>query len=369
MSQQTYEGVGPNTPVGVAAVTLLSSRMQPMFDLEAAAASGTDMEAVHDMRVASRRTREALRIFEHLYRRQDARRTKRTVRTVTRSLGAVRDADVFCDRFTAIAADATDEAERFALAYVIGYRRAHRVRDLDDMRLALEELHLAEHRPQILRSLHAFRDGVDISEPLSWLAEDTLRARLDEFFGHLPAALEEPASVEQHEMRKSGKHLRYAIETFRSCIDPARYEEMHKTVKRFQDVIGELHDRIVFMDAVREVEKTCGTDGAGVTREGLDAIVAELDRERAEYYVKFLALVEATPEAEYRAALMGALLPGPPRPRKPEPEPQVAPDPAAADPIPLPESFSDPNRALAVAASGPLNRIAALFKRLTPPAE
>lgn len=366
MSQQTYEGVGPNTPVGVAAVTLLSSRMQPMFDLETAAASGTDMEAVHDMRVASRRTREALRIFAHLYRREDARRIKRTVRTVTRSLGAVRDADVFCDRFSAIAADATDEAERFALAYVIGYRRAHRVRDLADMREALEELHLAEHRPQILRSLHAFRDGADVSEPLSWLAEDTLRARLDEFFGHLPAALEESAVLEQHEMRKSGKHLRYAIETFRSCLDPERFDELHKTVKRFQDVIGELHDRVVFMDSVGEVGRTCGTDGAGVTQEGLQAIIDELDRERAEYYAKFLALVESTPEAQYRAALMGALLPGPPRPQTQAPKPAADPP---ADPIPLPEAFTDPDRALAVTASGPLIRIAALFKRLTPPAE
>lgn len=353
-----HEGVGPTTPVGVAAVTLLAQRMQPMFELEEAAASGTDMDAVHDMRVASRRTREALRIFSELYRREDVRKTMRDVRKVTRALGAVRDADVFCDRFTAISKGATDEAERFALAYVIGYRRAYRVRDLEAMRAELKKLDLSGHRLRILRSLHAFRGSADISTPIVWLAEDTLKARMDAFFGHLPKAVDEHEFLEQHAMRKDGKHLRYAIETFRSCIDPDRYDSLHKRVKKFQDVLGELHDRVVFEDAVREVALTCDTSGAGVTKEGLDAIVAELERERVEYYRQFLTLVDGMPEAEYRADVLGALLPGPPRPAKSKAHVAESKQPPGA---------TQPDAALAVRiARSPLARLAALFRRRPP---
>ncbi len=56
-----------------------------------------DIEYVHRMRVASRRVRAALPLFEDCFAPDDYRRWKREIRQITRALGAARDADVQID--------------------------------------------------------------------------------------------------------------------------------------------------------------------------------------------------------------------------------------------------------------------------------
>ena len=330
---QVSEAFGPATPVGTAAVVVLTAKMQPLFELQDDALSGGDMDAVHDMRVASRRTREALSIFGDLYRVDDLDRTLRTVKTVTRSLGAVRDADVMLDHFAELASASESADERTALAYLMGWRQAEREHHLVRMRKRLAKLRLAERRSELARFMHGFRRSVDIVAPVGWLAEDTLMARLDAFTSHLPVALEESQIAEQHQMRIAGKHLRYAIETFRPCLDTKRYDALRQTVVDFQDALGEMRDRDVFLEFVEGVVAMSGANPAGVNAEGLDLVIADLRRERGELFTRFAALAAEYPPERLREDLAAALLPAPPRPEPPvEPEPEVVADAAVAGP-------------------------------------
>ncbi len=316
---QSQDGIGPATPVGIAAVTLLSSKMQPLFELEELALSGSDMDAVHDMRVASRRSREAIAIFAPLYREADIAEPLQSVKAVTTALGAVRDADVFIDHLSELAEGASDEQERLALAYFIAWRQAQRSLDLGRMRRRLARLDLSRRRARLTRALYAFRKQADIIAPLGWLAEDVLTARFQAFYGHLPAALQEAAVGEQHQMRIAGKHLRYAIETFKSCIDPKRFEELRATVTAFQDALGEMRDRDVFLAAIQGMVASGDPARAGVTAEGLDAVTSRLEAQRAELFARFTALVAEHPADTTLAVATAALLPSPPRPEPPAP--------------------------------------------------
>ncbi|MDO8842207.1 CHAD domain-containing protein, partial [Methanocalculus sp.] len=56
-----------------------------------------DIEYIHRMRVASRRTRAALPIFACCFSGKDYNRFRKGVRSITRSLGAARDLDVQID--------------------------------------------------------------------------------------------------------------------------------------------------------------------------------------------------------------------------------------------------------------------------------
>jgi putative phosphoesterase len=56
--------------------------------------AGADIEAVHRMRVASRRLRAALALYVGCAGRREYRRWRREVRSITRALGEARDADV-----------------------------------------------------------------------------------------------------------------------------------------------------------------------------------------------------------------------------------------------------------------------------------
>ncbi len=326
---QMQDGIGPATPVGVAAVTVLSTKMQPLFELEESALSGNDMDAVHDMRVASRRSREAIAIFAPLYREADIAEPLQSVKAVTKALGAVRDADVFIDHLAELAASTEGEQERLALAYFIAWRQSERSRDLDRMRQRLGRLDLDRRRVRLTRALYAFKKNADIIAPFGWLAEDVLKERFDAFYDHLPVALDESAIAEQHAMRIAGKHLRYAIETFRSCIDPKRFDQLRGTVTSFQDALGEMRDRDVYIDAIGRMVASGDPSRAGVSAEGLDAVTDRLKAERAELFARFVSLVEEHPADATENAAMGALLPAPPRPEPPAP-PVVEPEPAPA---------------------------------------
>jgi CHAD domain-containing protein len=326
---QMQDGIGPATPVGVAAVTVLSTKMQPLFELEESALAGNDMDAVHDMRVASRRSREAIAIFAPLYREADIAEPLQSVKAVTKALGAVRDADVFIDHLSDLSASSDNEQERLALAYFIAWRQAERSRDLERMRQRLARLDLDRRRVRLTRALYAFKKSADIIAPLGWLAEDVLTERFDAFYGHLPVALDESAIAEQHAMRIAGKHLRYAIETFKSCIDPKRFDQLRGIVTSFQDALGEMRDRDVFLDAIARMVANGDAARAGVTPEGIDAVTDRLKAERAELFVRFVTLVEEHPAEATEEAAMAALLPAPPRPEPPAPVVEEAEEPAS----------------------------------------
>ena len=93
-------GVDAHSPLKEAAPAILLAKAEPLFELEAAASGGADMDAVHDMRVASRRLRESMRLLAPLYPPAAFSAWYKRVRRVTRALGPVRDSDVFIDAFS-----------------------------------------------------------------------------------------------------------------------------------------------------------------------------------------------------------------------------------------------------------------------------
>ncbi|TLM78907.1 MAG: CHAD domain-containing protein [Actinobacteria bacterium] len=296
--------LGPDTPAAIAAAVILAAKAEPLFALEAAAASGEDMEAVHDMRVASRRLRAAMAIFRPLYPDREWRRFNRMARAITRSLGTVRDADVFVDEFARLTERARTTDERVTLACIIGHRLGERLRDLESMRETLATLGLAERRDGFLAFVR--RGDAGAYQPLGELADAVVRERLTAVYAHLPEALESDAGETQHSMRIAVKRLRYAIETLRPCFT-GKADKVLETLKTLQDVLGELHDRDVFLSSVREMAESGELAKAGVKGPGLRAVERHLLAERAGFFDTFAALTAEWDEARMTRAVLGAL--------------------------------------------------------------
>lgn len=304
MSRST---IGPATPVSVAAAEILAAKAVPFFSLEEAVVGGRDMDAVHDMRVASRRLRAALSVFRPYLPTKGRKRWTRVARAVTRALGAVRDADVFIAEFSALAASTHAEEERVTLAYLLGRRHGERTRDLATMRDVLASLDLAAGRSAFLRFAAGARGA---GTPLRELAAEIVEARLAALAAHLPEALEPDNTEVQHAMRIAAKRLRYAIETLRPCFGRGA-DEVLSVLRAFQDALGELHDRDVFLAAVAEAAKDPDAAAAGVAASGLDAVTERLTGERAERFTAFRDLVAEHPPGSIGDALAVALLPLP----------------------------------------------------------
>ena len=299
-------GVSSSTPLGRAAAAVVAHKAEPIFGLAEAAAGGHDMDAVHDMRVASRRTREALSLFARCYPVNSFERWEQVVRGVTKSLGRVRDADVFLEEFRSLVPRALTEAERVALAWLIGRREGSRTALVKRMRRELRRADVAHLRQDFDRWARRPRELAGIHEPVATLAADAVAARVTALYAHLPAALEESNSLAQHAMRIDAKKLRYCVETFAPCYGP-EFDMLYPVLKAFQDELGEIHDRDVFVEAVREVEADGSAGAAGVTEGGLEAVVADLQAERAVRFRRFSELAREWHEPRMRIALVSAI--------------------------------------------------------------
>jgi CHAD domain-containing protein len=107
----------------------MRQKADAFFSLEGAVLAGDDPEAIHDMRVASRRLQEILRLVfsddPHL------EELIRVVRRARRVQSPVRDRDVMAERLRKTAKEAADADARAALLFlqkevVIRRRRGHR---------------------------------------------------------------------------------------------------------------------------------------------------------------------------------------------------------------------------------------------------
>ena len=98
-----------------------------------------DIEALHDMRVASRRLRAALSMFAPALRDPDLKRFEMDVKAVTDALGVARDLDVMIDTLVQLESD-LPEGERAGMDEFVSEKRAERSRIQQDVIAALDRL-------------------------------------------------------------------------------------------------------------------------------------------------------------------------------------------------------------------------------------
>ena len=295
-------GVEATTPLAVAAPALLLAKADPLFDLEDAARGGADMDAVHDMRVASRRLREALRLLAPLYPRKAHRRWYRSIRGVTRALGPVRDSDVFIDAFSRLVPD-LGEGGRRAAAFVVGYRTGQRVHELDRLNAELSTLDLDRSRSGFATFAHTLAPSVDGQRPLATFAHAAIAERAAVVFGAQPAALDAANVAAQHGLRIDYKHLRYAVEAFAPCYDDA-FDDLHAALTSFQDTLGDLHDVHVFLDMLRDPERIAAAERAGVSAADLAEVAIVLEARVEREFGRFVRLVAKHPAEVLLARLL-----------------------------------------------------------------
>jgi CHAD domain-containing protein len=87
-------GLRGDMPYGEAAARIVAVRAQELWDNEADVLDTTDIERVHDMRVATRRLRAVLEIFAPAFPKKDHADVLGDVKALADALGARRDPDV-----------------------------------------------------------------------------------------------------------------------------------------------------------------------------------------------------------------------------------------------------------------------------------
>ena len=207
--------------------------------------TGEDIEYVHRMRVASRRLRSALRIFEECFKGKKGKRWRKAVRQVTTSLGEARDLDVQMALLGSIG-KGWDGEEAVGLALIIETLRCRRTSLQPDIVTLMGSI-VGEGPLMEMRA--------ELAAPAEWNGDPSVLYPYA--YAHAAVAVEElmehshsvPVYEDwkgHHALRIAGKHLRYALEAFRDAYPDGLDDEL-KALKKLQDTVGELHDCDVWL--------------------------------------------------------------------------------------------------------------------------
>ncbi len=134
MAKSAYD-IAPDATFLEAAHTSLSQQLGEMMDNLDGTRKGDDIEALHDMRVASRRLRAALSVFAAAFPPKPFAAIEKEVARVTDALGAVRDGDVQIEFMQGVAEKAP-ESEKVGLRAFV--QHLERQRDGDRVGLVKE---------------------------------------------------------------------------------------------------------------------------------------------------------------------------------------------------------------------------------------
>ncbi|MBM4267128.1 MAG: CHAD domain-containing protein [Deltaproteobacteria bacterium] len=252
------------------AAEVIEKQRDKMRKTLGSAIEGRDPEGVHDMRVASRRLRAALAVFEPWLEGDRVRESRRALRTVTRALGSVRELDVMRIRLAKLGERASPE-RRIALEVVDSRVAKQRLRARARMMRKFASVDL-DHLDTRLCALTgstpdwAPSDGNgDVPEPradaaydepivnlLHALAPGVVEAARQITESPLPDELGTAESATAlHEVRIRAKKLRYQLEIVAPHLR-RRGAQLVDTLKDLQDRLGDYHDDSVLEAALQE---------------------------------------------------------------------------------------------------------------------
>ena len=231
-------------------------------------------DAVHAMRVATRRLRSALKTFRPLLERSATDPVRDELSWLAGVLGAARDAEVLHARLRDLLAAEPPELVLGAVQQrvddVMGerYRVAHEavVAELDGDRYL-----------RLLDALDALAGAPPTTPDAGRRAEEGLPRLVRSAWRRLDRAMRaaehaEPGAGQDellHEARKDAKAARYAAESVVPVLGGSA-RRFARAQRELQDVLGEHQDGVVLRDLLRELAET--SEGAGFTFGRLHAL-------------------------------------------------------------------------------------------------
>ncbi|WP_345044639.1 CYTH and CHAD domain-containing protein [Georgenia daeguensis] len=237
----------PRDPAGDVVLAYLTEQVAALKDADPGMRRDAD-DAVHQMRVASRRLRSALKTFRPVLDRARTDVVRGELRWLAHALGDARDTEVLHARLRELLG-AEGHPDRDAAAARVDaelgsrYDRAHRevLSDLDSPRYfrLLDELDALVASPPLTDA--AGRPAQEVLPRTARKAYRELRRLHDG--AHAADSAEERETL-LHEVRKAAKRARYAGEALRPAFGKDA-KKFAAAMEEVQDVLGEHRDGVI----------------------------------------------------------------------------------------------------------------------------
>jgi inorganic triphosphatase YgiF len=268
--------VQPQDTVAQAARKIVGVHLRRLRRYDPGTRLGTDPEAVHDMRVAIRRLRAAVRTFGSGMSTALRSYLEVELPWLGQLLGAVRDFDVQLDHVARYAAAALP-SHRAALTSFRDYMQAERARCREAMLAGLD----SQRYFRLLRRMEQLAFGRPPVRPRNAAARETIahvgRRALKKTFRRLLERGDRihtaPTPEDLHQLRIRAKRLRYTLEFLRDITGKPGARFIKRLVK-LQDLLGAYHDAVVAAELVRRYVEGAGAPPSPSTMLALGALVS-----------------------------------------------------------------------------------------------
>lgn len=255
-----------------------------------------DVECVHKTRVASRKLRAAMPIFQPCFPNKKFKGWTKQIKNVTKLLGNARDLDVqiaFVEKYlknlgtpekeplNRLLADRKNERDGIQPLVARGLEKLKASGVLEDMRAFCEN--------SLNRNATANFDVDQVLEKAQW----HISFRLDDFLSLEKYVHSEDANEKHHEMRIYAKRLRYTMEFFAELYKN-KLDSQIETVKNYQDILGEKHDLEVWIEYIPKFIAKTNANGneakVNDSEQALENFLGYIKDQRKEHYQRFVNL-------------------------------------------------------------------------------
>jgi triphosphatase len=224
---------------------VLAFHFKKLTEHETGVRAGADRDAIHDMRVASRRLRSMLHLFTPFYRKRAIKPYAKSLRQIAKQLGTVRDLDVLQIKAEQYLADRPDAAPDSLNGLLDSWQAQTK-----DARQTLIKLLDSNAYKRFATDFAGFvtttgKGSASVcDEPQPILVRQVAPQLVYEHLATVRAyeTVLDGASLDTlHSLRIQVKRLHYALEAFTEVMAPEAQTALDAT-KTLQDYLGNLQD-------------------------------------------------------------------------------------------------------------------------------
>jgi CHAD domain-containing protein len=275
-------GPGPDSSAGDAVLAYLRAQAQAMTSLEPRVRAG-EFDSVHQMRVATRRLRAALRTFGLVIPDTDSQHLAGELQWLGRLLGQARDGEVLAghlqDSLRTIAPELLIGPVQ---ARVQGHYAPRRAAAHDELLAAFGSPRYARLLAELDRVTAGPARGPQATAPARDILPPTVRRAYRQAKRRIRRARHTPAGpardIALHQARKSARRARYAAEAATPAAGP-QARRFAQQMKRVQSVLGDHQDAVLARHEARDLGIGAHLAGENAFTYGL---LYELESHRAE---------------------------------------------------------------------------------------
>ena len=249
--------VAPGTPLGAFAACVIEIRAGEVEAMLGAPSRNGGSARVHDRRVALRRLRTAIEVFEPVLPKR-AKRVRRELKRSFAALGERRDADVAIETLRAIEPELA-AADRPGLESLVAALEVEGSDGGFDVDAALR----AGEGAALLAESARERGGPPAADALRAVAA----RRMVQVATGL-GALDTPTDPNAlHDLRLAAKRLRYVLQSATPALGPAALEG-GKVARELQTVLGDLRDCDVLLPRITAHRRALRAEDVAAVRSG-----------------------------------------------------------------------------------------------------